>query len=98
LAFKDSWSAKRLGAKRLECVLTVRGGKVLYERGSASTGAADTKVYDLLVKHGHLVDPDNRRDEELDVRVIGGKLAGVGRHLPAAYARVVIEAEGYLLK
>jgi dihydroorotase len=70
----------------------------LYERGSASTGAADTKVYDLLVKHGHLVDPDNRREEGLDVRVIGGKLAGVGRHLPAAYARVVIEAEGYLLK
>ena len=47
---------------------------------------------------GHLVDPDNHRDEELDLGVIGGKLAGVGRHLPAAYARVVIEAEGYLLK
>jgi predicted amidohydrolase len=54
LAFKDSWPAKRLGAKRLECVLTVRGGKVVYEGGSGSTGAADTKVYDLLVKHGHL--------------------------------------------
>ena len=97
-AFKDSWPAKRLGTKRLECVLTVRGGKVVYERGSGSTGAADTKVYDLLIKHGHLVDPDNHRDEELDVGVIGGKIASVGRHLPAAHARVVIEAEGYLLK
>ena len=33
-AFKDSWPAKRLGTKRLECVLTIRDGKVVYERGA----------------------------------------------------------------
>jgi dihydroorotase len=31
-AFKDSWGAKRLGTKRLECVLTVRDGKLVYDR------------------------------------------------------------------
>jgi dihydroorotase len=31
-AFKDSWPAKRLGARRLGCVLTVRGGRVVYDR------------------------------------------------------------------
>jgi dihydroorotase len=97
-AFKDSWPAKRLGTKRLECVLTVRGGKVVYERRSGPTGTADTKVYDLLIKHGHLVDPENHRDEDLDVGVIGGKIASVGRRLPAAHARVIIEAEGYFLR
>jgi hypothetical protein len=98
-AFKDSWPAKRLGTKRLECVLTVRGGKVVYERRSgATTGTADAKVYDLLIKHGHLVDPDNHRDEDLDVGVIGGKIASVGRRIPAAHARVIIEAEGYFLR
>jgi hypothetical protein len=97
-AFKDSWPAKRLGTKRLECVLTVRGGKVVYERRSGTTGATDTKVYDLLIKHGHLVDPDNHRDEELDVGVIGGRIASIGRRLPASHARVVIEAEGYFLR
>ena len=30
-AFKDSWSKKRLGTKRLECVLTVRDGKIVYD-------------------------------------------------------------------
>jgi dihydroorotase len=31
-AFKDSWGAKRLGAKRLECALTIRGGKLVFDR------------------------------------------------------------------
>ena len=31
-AFKDSWHVKRLGTKRLECVLTVRDGKVVFDR------------------------------------------------------------------
>ena len=30
-AFKDSWGAKRLGPKRLECLLTIRDGKVVYD-------------------------------------------------------------------
>ena len=90
-AFKDSWPAKRLGTKRLECVLTVRGGKVVYERRSGTPGAAGALVYDILIKHGH------HRDEELDVAIIGGKIASVGRRLPAAHARLVIEAEGYSL-
>jgi dihydroorotase len=31
-AFKDSWHVKRLGTKRLECVLTVRDGKLVFDR------------------------------------------------------------------
>jgi dihydroorotase len=88
-AFKDSWPAKRLGTKRLECVLTVRGGEVVYQRSRAETGAGNTQIYDILIKHGHLA------DEEMDVALIGARIARVGRRLPAAHARVVIEAEGY---
>jgi hypothetical protein len=94
-AFKDSWPAKRLGTKRLGCVLTIRAGQIVYQRRSRASGTADTQVYDLLIKHGRLTDPDNHRDEELDVGVIGGRIARIGRRLPAAHARVVIEAEGY---
>ena len=97
-AFKDSWPAKRLGTKRLECVLTVRAGKVVYERRPRAKVAADTQVYDLLIKHGRSTGPDNNRDEELDVAVVGGRIARVGRRLPARQARLVIEAEGYELR
>lgn len=31
-AFKDAWGAKRLGEKRLENVLTIRDGKLVYDR------------------------------------------------------------------
>jgi dihydroorotase len=31
-AFKDSWGAKRLGTKRLECALTIRNGKLVFDR------------------------------------------------------------------
>lgn len=31
-AFKDSWPAKRLGVHRLECVLTIRNGHIVYDR------------------------------------------------------------------
>ncbi|MCW5982350.1 MAG: amidohydrolase/deacetylase family metallohydrolase [Bryobacteraceae bacterium] len=30
-AFKDAWHKKRLGSRKLECVLTVRGGKVAHD-------------------------------------------------------------------
>ena len=42
-AFKDAWPAKRLGTKRLECVLTVRDGKVVYQRTSAPPSARPTR-------------------------------------------------------
>jgi dihydroorotase len=31
-AFKDAWQKKLMGTKKLECVLTVRDGKVVYDR------------------------------------------------------------------
>jgi dihydroorotase len=31
-AFKDAWGAKRLGSQRLENLLTIRGGKLAYDR------------------------------------------------------------------
>jgi dihydroorotase len=88
-ALTDSWPAKRLGTKRLDCVLTVRNGKVVYERTLMAVGAADTQIYDVLIKRGRLA------NEEVDLAIIGGRIARIGNRLPAAHARLVIEAEGY---
>jgi dihydroorotase len=35
-AFKDAWSKKLLATKKLECVLTVRGGKIVYDAEGVS--------------------------------------------------------------
>jgi dihydroorotase len=91
-AFKDSWPAKKLGTNRLECVLTVRNGQVVYQRASSGSRGQDTTIYDLLLKHVRL---DN---QDVDVAVIRNKVVRVERGLKAAHARVVVEAEGYSLR
>lgn len=90
-AFKDSWPAKRLGTKRLENVLTVRAGKIVYVRVPRPPAVQDTTIYDLLLKQAHI----GGRPEEVDVGIINGRVARIGHHLNSAHARVVVEAEGY---
>jgi dihydroorotase len=48
-AFKDAWPAKRLGTKRLECVLTIRNGEIAYDRdGRAFPVWTSAGKYDLI--------------------------------------------------
>ncbi len=88
-AFKDAWPAKRLGTRRLECVLTIRDGKIVYERTGPPSTSADTQIYDILIKHGRV------SKDETDIALIGGRITRIGHRLLAAHARLVIEAEGY---
>jgi len=89
--FKDSWPAKLLGRKRLENVLTVRAGKIVYERKPRPPATQDTTIYDLLIKHARIGD----HPEELDIGIIGKRVAVMGPGLKAAHARVIVEAEGF---
>jgi predicted amidohydrolase len=52
-------------------------------------------IYDLLLKNGHVLDPKNRRNGRLDVAVAGGKIVRVAPNLPAAHAKLVVEAGDY---
>jgi hypothetical protein len=70
-------------------VLTVRDGKVVYERTPAAVPAGETQIYDVLIKHGRVA------NEEMDLALIGTTIARIGHRLPAAHARLVLEAEGY---
>jgi dihydroorotase len=60
-----------------------------------AASAAQAQVYDLLIKNGHVIDPVNKRNERMDVALIGRKIAKVGKDLPASKARTVIEAGEY---
>ena len=92
-AFKDSWPAKRLGTKRLEAVMTIRAGQVVYQRPPepAPKGTSDSTIFDLLFKHAHIAG----HGEDVDIGVIGGRVAQIRRGLRAAHARLVVEAEDY---
>ena len=53
------------------------------------------EIYDLLLKNGQVIDSANHRNGRFDVAVIGNKIVRVVRDLPAAHARVVIDASQY---
>jgi len=55
----------------------------------------EPQIYDLLLKNGQVIDPANKRNGRFDVAVVGNKIARVGQNLPAAHARVVVNAEQY---
>ena len=57
--------------------------------------AQSPQIYDLLLKNGHVLDPKNSRNGRMDVAVVAGKIARVAPDLPAAHARLVVEAAGY---
>jgi dihydroorotase len=51
-------------------------------------------AYDLLIKGGHVLDPGQGLDGQLDIAVTGGKIARIEADLPATDAARVIDAGG----
>ncbi len=62
--------------------------------GGAMAQQAPDHEYDLLLKGGHVIDPENHIDEVRDVAVKGGKIAKVARDIPASAAQKTVEVGG----
>lgn len=65
-------------------LLAVVGGTVL---------PAQT-TYDLLIQGGHVIDPKNSIDRQMDVAIHGDKIARVAASIPASQAHRTIDARG----
>lgn len=50
--------------------------------------------FDLVVKHGHVIDPKNKIDAQMDVAVTNGKIAQVAADIDASKAKQVIDVSG----
>lgn len=50
--------------------------------------------YDLLLKGGHVIDPKNKIDAEMDIAVSAGKIAQVAKNIDAKNAKQVIDVTG----
>ena len=51
-------------------------------------------IYDILLKGGHVIDPRNERDGVFDVAIADGKIARMGRNIPEAGSRRVVDVAG----
>src|SRR5690606_4264932 len=53
--------------------------------------------FDLLIKNGHVIDAKNNIDSKMDIAISGGKIARIGKDIPAGQSAKVVDAEGYLV-
>jgi len=115
-SFIDSARKKLTGAKKLECVMTVRGGKVVFDRDAILLAPSGTtarlaplphypreesrseepsSVYDLVLKQGQVIDPGSKRFGRYDIGINGNKIARIAKWVPAAHARLAVDASEY---
>src|SRR6516164_2911889 len=57
-------------------------------------GCAFSQPYDVLLRHGHVIDPANGIDAPMDVAVSGTRIALVQPNIPEAQGRKVIDVSG----
>jgi dihydroorotase len=54
-------------------------------------------LFDLVIRHGRVIDPGARLDRQLDVGFRDGRVAALEADLPLGDARQVVEADGRLV-
>jgi dihydroorotase len=115
-SFIDSMRKKLTGTKKVECIMTLRGGEVVFDRDARLLPAsgetarlaplpsypledseveAGSTVYDLVLKQAQVIDPGNNRYGRYDIAINGKRIARIAKRLPAAHARLVVDASEY---
>src|SRR5579872_3491458 len=56
--------------------------------------AASAQQYDIVLRGGHVIDPGNGVNGQMDVAITGDRIAAVAANIPASSARRVIDAKG----
>ncbi|MEZ4729751.1 MAG: amidohydrolase/deacetylase family metallohydrolase [Caldilineaceae bacterium] len=54
-----------------------------------------TPTYDILLKHGHLIDPQNGIDRKADVAITGKNIAAVADDINPALAKQTVDVTGF---
>ena len=52
---------------------------------------------DILLKGGHVIDPKNKIDTQMDIAIAGGKIFQVGQNIPVNSAKKVIDVKGFFV-
>lgn len=56
--------------------------------------ALHAQEVDILLKGGHVIDPKNKIDTQMDIAIAGGKIFQVAPNIPANNAKKVIDVQG----
>jgi dihydroorotase len=64
---------------------------------AALNAQAQTPSYDLLLQHGHVIDPKSNLSASLDVAILDGKIAAIETRIDPARALKIIDVSGLYL-
>lgn len=59
-----------------------------------ATAAGQSQEFDILLKGGHVIDPKNNIDSQMDVGIANGKILRVAAEIPVNSARKAIDVRG----
>lgn len=59
--------------------------------------AAQEPIFDLLIKHGEVLDPAANRRGRFDIGIVGKQIARIAPSLPASRSRLTLDAGEYLV-
>jgi dihydroorotase len=62
---------------------------------ASSAFAQETPRYDTVLKGGHVIDPANRINQQMDVAVLNGKVALIDRDIPGSAGKTAVNVSGY---
>ncbi|MCZ2151080.1 MAG: amidohydrolase/deacetylase family metallohydrolase [Bryobacterales bacterium] len=62
---------------------------------SSAALARESAKYDTVLKGGHVIDPANGVNQQMDVAVLNGKIARLERNIPASAGKSVVNSSGY---
>src|SRR5688500_8935298 len=60
----------------------------------SASGQQASKLYGIIIKGGHVIDPKNNIDGVLDVAINDGKIALIAKNINADQATQVVDAAG----
>ena len=58
------------------------------------TNILPAQQIDMLLKGGHVIDPKNKIDAQMDVAITNGKISEVAKNIPAKNAKKVVDVSG----
>jgi dihydroorotase len=62
---------------------------------SLTASAQESPQYDTILKGGHVIDLACRITQQMDVAVLGGKIARVDRNIPRSAGKTIVDVSGY---
>jgi dihydroorotase len=80
--------------KQARFSILITGILLVFTIWMSSFQRAEAQVIDILLKGGHVIDPKNKIDSQMDVAIVDGKVFQVAANIPVKNVKTVVDVTG----